>query len=317
MRKHGRAQRGSLMAVVFFAAAAMGAQEPKASWRSRELARFKAPEAKQGVAVDEEFFYAIGNRELAKYRKQDGVRVARWADEAGGRFVHLNAGVVKGGKLYVAHSNFPRTPMVSSVEIWDAGTLSHIESHSFGETDGSLTWVDTCQGQWYAGFAHYAGRGGVPGSGPERTRVAQFDRQWRRVKEWTFPQGVSARFAPNSCSCGGFGPGGFLYATGHDARELYVLKVPPDQVVLEWVATVPVGFEGQGFAWEPGPDGTLYAISRSAQEVVAVAVTPPVSIRSDPAKRIRLRNMFQTADHVGLQQAGFIGIEEAQSAIRR
>ena len=279
MRKNSRAQNGSLIAVVFFGATSVVAQETNWMWRSKELARVKAPEAKQGVAVDEKFFYAIGNREIAKYRKNDGVKVAQWKDSAGGRFVHLNAGVVKGGKLYVAHSNFPKVPMASSVEIWDVKTLSHIDSHSFGETDGSLTWVDYHQGGWYAGFAHYAKRGGMPGRGSERTRVVQFDEQWHFANEWTFPKEVSDRFAPNSCSCAGFGPRGLLYATGHDAKELYVLKISQSHSVLEYIATVPVCFEGQGFAWNPAGDGILYGISRKAHEVVAVSILPPVSIR--------------------------------------
>jgi hypothetical protein len=144
-----------------------------------------------------------------------------------------------------------------------------------GETDGSLTWVDSLEGKWYGGFAHYAKKGGMPGRGPERTKVAQFDGQWRLLKEWTFPKKLVERFAPNSCSCGGFGPKGFLYATGHDARELYVLQIPQAGSVLEWIATVPVSFEGQGFAWDPANEGIIYGICRKTQEVVAIRILPP------------------------------------------
>lgn len=266
------------MGALLFIATSLLAQETNSAWRSKELAHFKAPEAKQGVAVDKDCFYAIGNREIAKYRKQDGSKVAQWKDSEGGRFIHLNAGVVKDGKLYAAHSNFPGIPMVSSVEVWDVKGLKHVDSHPLGETDGSLTWVNYHAGAWYAGFAHYGKKGGMPGRGPERTRVVQLDPHWHIVKEWTFPKELTDRFAPNSCSCAGFGPGGFLYATGHDAQELYVLRLPQSGAVLLWTATVPVGFEGQGFAWDPADEGLLYGISRKTREVVATRIVPPGSV---------------------------------------
>ena len=46
------------------------------------------------------------------------------------------------GKIYAAHSNYPDWPMTSSLEIWDAETMKHIGTHSFGIQWGSLTWVD-------------------------------------------------------------------------------------------------------------------------------------------------------------------------------
>jgi outer membrane protein assembly factor BamB len=272
-----------LLMVLMLTAPAIRAGDTNAAWRSRNLEHFKAPEAHQGVAVDETFFYAIANREIAKYRKADGVRVAQWQDGKGGRFIHLNAGVVKDGKLYAAHSNFPQIPMRSSVEIWDAGTLQHVSNHDFGETDGSLTWVNYHAGHWYAGFAQYAKKGGQPNRGPEWTRVVQYDDDWRLLKEWKFPKELTDRFTPYSCSCAGFGPGGFLYATGHDAREVYVLEISESDSVLKWKATIPVSFEGQGFAWDPARPGVLYGISRKGHEVVAVSIFSPGSPLPQPS----------------------------------
>jgi len=276
--KRTDAQESLFIGAILLVAASLIAQETNAAWRSKQLTRFKAPEANQGVAVDEEFFYAIGNREIAKYRKKNGLKAAHWRDREDGRFIHLNAGVVKDGKLYAAHSNFPKIPMVSSVEVWDVKGLKHIDSHSLGETDGSLAWVDYHEGAWYAGFAHYAKGGGMSGRGPERTKVVRLDRRWRIVKEWTFPKELTDRFTPNSCSCAGFGPGGFLYATGHDAKELYVLEIPESRAVLLWTATVPVGFGGQGFAWDLTDAGIIYGISRKTREVLALRILPPGSV---------------------------------------
>src|SRR6188508_1852093 len=77
-------------------------------WDYQELRRFKAPEAGQGVVVDREFFYAINNHTLGKYRKDTGERVAGWeggAGGAGGEFIHLNAGIISKGRLHAIHSN--------------------------------------------------------------------------------------------------------------------------------------------------------------------------------------------------------------------
>jgi hypothetical protein len=88
------------------------------------LARFHAPEARQGVAVDERFYYVIGNRVIGKYDRKSHQRLAVWEGPEGGPIEHLNSGVVVDGRLYCAHSNYPGIPMTSSVEIWDTETLA-------------------------------------------------------------------------------------------------------------------------------------------------------------------------------------------------
>ncbi|MCD4665343.1 MAG: hypothetical protein K8R68_08725, partial [Bacteroidales bacterium] len=97
-----------------------------------ELKRFKAKEARQGIAVDKKFIYVIGTREIGKYDKQTGELATRWKSKENGPIIHLDSGVIVNGKLYCAHSNYPGIPMTSSVEIWDAEKLQHIGSHSFG-----------------------------------------------------------------------------------------------------------------------------------------------------------------------------------------
>ncbi len=104
--------------------------------------------------------------------------------------------------------------------------------------------------------------------------MSQFDERWRVAKEWRFPKELMDRFAPNSCSCAAFGPKGFLYATGHDAREVYVLEIPEHGSILRWIATVPVGFEGQGFAWDPSNKHVICGISRKSHEVVVTEILP-------------------------------------------
>src|SRR5688572_18233801 len=81
--------------------------------------RYKAAEATQAVAVHGTFFYAIASAAIGKYNLSNGERAAGWQEASGGRVRHLNSGVVIGGELYCAHSNYPETPMVSSIEVFD------------------------------------------------------------------------------------------------------------------------------------------------------------------------------------------------------
>src|SRR5687767_7298498 len=74
-----------------------------AGWSYTELRRYKAPEAGQGVAVDREFFYAVNNHTIGKYRKDSGERVALWEGGKGGEIIHLNSASVVDGRLYTVH----------------------------------------------------------------------------------------------------------------------------------------------------------------------------------------------------------------------
>lgn len=259
--------------ITLFVAQTTPAADPAAPvWTSETLKQFKAPDAKQGVAVDDQCFYTISNREIGKYKKETGEEVARWKDEEGGPFTHLNAAIAVDGRLYGAHSNFPGIPMKSSVEIWDTATMKLVDRHDFGETDGSLTWLANREGTWFAAFVHYAGRGGVAGRGPKFSRVVKLDQKWQPVQEWTFPPELIERFAGNSASCGAFGPGGYLWVTGHSAKEFYVLDFPKEGSVLRWIATVPVAIEGQAYAWDPANPDVAYGISRKLEEIIVVRV---------------------------------------------
>lgn len=246
-------------------------------WTYTEMRRYRAAEAGQGVAVDREFFYAINNHTIAKYRKEDGARVALWDGGAGGEIIHLNSGSIVESKLYAVHSNYPAVPMLSSVEIFDPATLTHIGSHSFGRMDGSFTWLERRDQRWIACFVHYGKRGAEPSRDPAWTQILAFDDAWRRTGGWALPAALLARIGDRgySASGGAFGPGGHLYLTGHDNPELYVLAFPRAGSVLTWLATIPVPVEGQAFSWDPADPSLLYTIARKTREVVVGRVTVP------------------------------------------
>lgn len=236
--------------------------------RFREIRRHPAPAARQGVAVDAEYFYAIGNRSIEKYDKRSGSRVGAWTGPESGPIVHLNSGIVLGGALYCAHSNYPEIPMLSSIEIFDTATLEHRGSHSFGISEGSATWVDRADDHWWVAFAHYEGRGGEPGKGPSWTALVKFDDRWRRVAGYAYPPEVVARFGGRSNSGGAWGADGLLYITGHDAAEVMAVRLPKSGSMLELVAILPAPIAGQGIAWDRGESGVLYGIIKRAREVV-------------------------------------------------
>lgn len=224
-----------------------------------------AEEAVQGVAADAGHFYAIADRAIGKYRRTDGVRVARWSAPSGGHFKHLNAGFVRDGKLIVAHSNFPVRPDRSSVEFFDAGDLRHLRTHEFVDPPGSLTWIVPRGAGWLACFAHYART-----SDTSRTRIVELDADFRILRSMPLAPELLARFGSASASCGAFGPDGVLHLSGHDAKELYRVRLPEGDGAVTLDSVIPFPGEGQGFAWDASGSGDLFGILRSRRQVVIV-----------------------------------------------
>ncbi len=234
-----------------------------------ELRRFDAPEAIQAVAVDDGHFYAITNSRIGKYNRESGKQVATWRASDEYPLTHLNSGLVRDGRLYCAHSNYPKYPNTSSVEIWDTKTLEHVGSHSFGIYEGSLTWVDWHDDSWWAVFAHYTRKSTEnPRTKDNRwTSLIRFDGKWRRQAGWVFPQQVLDRFESNSCSGGAWGPDGALYCTGHDHGEVYRLELPKAGSTLVLTKTLPAPITGQGIAWDH-TNNLLLGISRPKRQVI-------------------------------------------------
>jgi hypothetical protein len=239
--------------------------------RFREVSRFEAPEARQGVAVDAAHVYVVADTQVAKYDKKTHELIARAGGPPGGTLVHLDSGVVVGDKLYCAHSNYPQLPMTSSIEIWDTATMKHAGSHSFGIQSGSLTWIDRHDGAWWAVFANYSrvfGPSQQAYGNTYWTTMVKLDDSWRGLAGWVFPPEVLRRAEPMSVSGGSWGPDGLLYCTGHDAAETYVLRLPAAGSVLELAEIVPFPGHGQGIAWDRAAPGALYGIIKELRVVV-------------------------------------------------
>ena len=231
-----------------------------------QIGEFTVPEANQGVGVDARHFYAVDNYIIGKYDKKTGKLLKKWQGAKSGPIVHLDSAMLMDGKLYAAHSNYPEWPMTSSLEIFDADTMEHIGTHSFGIQWGSLTWVDWHDSHWWMTFANYDrlfGPGKTPYGHKANTVMVKFTKDFRPLQSWTLPKAILDRFEDMSNSGGSWGPDGYLYLTGHDPAELYRMRLPKAGSVLELVDVIPMNIRGQGIAWDRSQPGILYGIIRA------------------------------------------------------
>jgi hypothetical protein len=196
-------------------------------------------------------------------------------------------------------------PEKSSVEIWDTATMQHVSEHRFENPPGSLTWAVRRDGEWFACFAHYKNT-----SDPALTQVVKFDAQWQPLANWKFPAALIQRFAGNSSSGGAFGPGGHLFVTGHDARELYVLDVPESGGELPWRATIPISAAGQAFAWDPSNAGVLYSIERRTREVIVSRISADATAGKAEKPAAGFESLFDGKTFAGWEQKGNWVIED-------
>jgi hypothetical protein len=283
-----------VIAVVVVAIAALGAvaaaQTPADGPQQLEaklLRTYDAFDANQAVAVDRDHFFAVDNRQITQHKRSSGAPLLQFSAPSGGPVIHMDSGTVYRGKLYAAHSNYDDSPMESSIEIFDARTLRHVGTHSFGIDRGSLTWLDHHDGYWWAGFANYdvvPDGQTEPYGETDNTQVVKLDDDFRVVAAYTIPHEILDRFKPMSNSGGSWGPDGRLWLTGHDLGEAYVMEPPRAGAELRWIATVTLpGVEGQGIAWDlTGSHPTLWTIKRSTKQVLQFSV-PYRDIHEPPA----------------------------------
>ncbi|WP_417316906.1 hypothetical protein [Emcibacter sp.] len=235
-------------------------------------------DARQGIAVDENYFYATNNFRITKHDRKTGRPLLQWdGEQEGAPLVHLDSMMELDGRLYAAHSNYGQRPMTSSVEIWDAGTMAHIGTHSFGINRGSFTWLDRHKGFWWGAFANYdrVPKGQTAPYGETlNTQIVKMDNNFNILQSWTLPEKILQRMRPMSNSGGSWGPDGYLYLTGHDHGELYVMELPRAGSVLHWAATVKVpNMEGQGIAWDrSSSERRLWAIRKKDRMVFEFSI---------------------------------------------
>jgi endonuclease/exonuclease/phosphatase family metal-dependent hydrolase len=279
---------------------ACSAQEPAANAsapaRWVETARLPAPEAFQAAAADERFVYAITSTHIARYERSTGRRLAVSSPPA----EHLNSGFFHEGRLWCAHSNYPRTPEQSQIKVLDPATMRLETFRDLGDYGGSLTWVVWHQGHWWCNFARY-------GQHNAETFLVQFDPQWREVARFTYPPAVLKHLGRYSIS-GGLWHRGELYVTGHDDRLLFCLRLgQAGQLELDRIEPAP--FTGQGIASDPLTGGLL-GIDRPKRAVVFAR-----RIADDPPSGVRIRVMTYNIHH-GEGVDGRLDLERIARVIR-
>jgi len=235
------------------------AADPVAWANVREI---PAPEAHQAAAADERFFYAIANKVVAKYDRKSGERIA----VSTGPAEHLNSGFLREGRLYCAHSNFPKLPEKSEIKVLDCESMELTTFRDFGNFGGSLTWCLWKEGRWWCHFAKYGAANG-------ESFLVEFDEDWKELRRFTWPSEVTRRIGKNSLS-GAVWRGDSLLATGHDDPELFRVRVPKEGTVLEFLETQTIPFTGQGIAVDPVTGG-LVGIHRKQKKLILAA--PPTS----------------------------------------
>lgn len=234
---------------------------------AKELRRIPAAEANQGVATDARFVYAIEDAKIGKYDKVTGKRVGLFEGDSK-VFIHMNSCSMVLGELVCAMSNFPNVPQISSVEYFNPVTMKHVRSHSFGPTQGSLTWIDWHDGAWWACFANYDNKGGYPTRNHTYTTLVKYNTQFIQLGAWLFPLNLLEKFGHMSASGGRWGHDGLLYVTGHDLPEMYVLRLPEAGARLEYLRTITLPTQGQAFDWDMAKPRHVWTIERKQRAIV-------------------------------------------------
>lgn len=217
----------------------------------------KSEYATQASAADAERVYAVSSTTVAAYDRASGKRLG----VSDGPAEHLNSAYFWRGKVYCAHSNYPKKPEQSDIRVFDPATRKLTVFHSFPNPPGSLTWCVRGPGDkgWWCCFAHYQAHNA-------KTLLAKMDDDFKELARWTFPPAVVADWDKMSAS-GGVWDGETLLVSHHHFKVLYRLRVPKAGAELELVEALECPFPGQGIAADPVTGG-LVGIDRGKKTVV-------------------------------------------------
>ena len=192
---------------------------------------------------------------VAEYDRATGKLLAT----SEGKAEHLNSAFVMDGRVYCAHSNYPKKPETSEIRVYDPATKALAVFHEFKEPPGSLVWNVHDGKNWWCCFAGY-------GADNAKTVLVRYGAGFREEARWTFPKAVVDDWDRMSAS-GGVWDGDTLLVSHHHFKVLYRLKVPKDGKELELVEALACPFPGQGVARDPKTGG-LVGVDRGAKQVV-------------------------------------------------
>ena len=215
----------------------------KPGWKA--TTDFPSEHATQAAAADEKHFYAVSNTTVAVYDRGTGKLVAV-SDSGTTPAEHLNSAFVWKGKVYCAHSNYPKKPETSEVRVYDPATNKLTTFTTSSRTrPGSLVWNVHDGKNWWCCFAHYQ-------DDNAKTILCQdgrrSSRNWQR---WTFPKAVVDDWDKMSAS-GGVWDGDTLLVSPPPLQGAVPVEECPKTVTSwsswrRWSARFP----GQGVARRP------------------------------------------------------------------
>lgn len=218
--------------------------------------------ATQAAAADANHVYAISNTTVAQHDRVSGklLQSGTTPDTK-----HLNSGFLLDGKIYCAHSNYPKTPHESDIRVFDPRTGKLSVFHAFREPPGSIVWCVVRDGRWWCCFAHY-------GEENVKTVLVEYDDGFRERRRFTFPKEVVADWDKMSAS-GGIWDGDSLLVTHHHFRVIYRLTLPKSGTELKFVEALGSPFPGQGIATDPKTGG-LVGIDRTKKQIILAERVP-------------------------------------------
>lgn len=244
----------ALLLLTLCAAPAESKLTLKPAWKSVGDG-LKSEYATQAAAATDKHVFAVSSTVVAMYDRASGKLLAT----SEGKAEHLNSAFVWKGKVYCAHSNYPKKPETSEIRVYDPETNKLTVYHDFKDPPGSLVWSVHDGKSWWCCFAHY-------GADNAKTILVKMTDEFKELERWTFPKVVVDDWDKMSAS-GGIWNGDTLLVSHHHYKVLYCLKLPKDGKELELIEALECPFPGQGIAADPKTGG-LVGIDRGAKKVV-------------------------------------------------
>jgi hypothetical protein len=222
-------------------------------------------EARQGITVDDLYFYAISDRHVGKYERKSGKKVlSRKYDD---NIKHLNGGFIDGDNLVCTHNpkginsivtiNKHNLEIINRYDLTNTKLTNNINSTFIDGTNSYLTWISRYNSKTYGVIAFYKEH-------VDNTIFCEFDEKFNIINSWKFPKKVLSRLKPWSVS-GGFVKNGYIYASGHDKGEIYILHIKDDKNILELLEIIDVKSSGQGVSYH---NNNLFVIHRKKKQVI-------------------------------------------------
>src|SRR5436190_6286166 len=139
----------------------------------------KSEHATQAAAATDKHVFAVSSTTVAMYDRASGKLLAT----SEGKAEHLNSAFVWKGKVYCAHSNYPKKPETSEIRVYDPETNKLTVFHDFKDPPGSLVWNVSDGKNWWCCFAHY-------GADNAKTVLVKLTDEFQELQRWTFPKAV-------------------------------------------------------------------------------------------------------------------------------